>query len=126
MDAQTLAELLVERLRPYVPRSIHLEAASGMVLAEGKDYNKVATGLEEVVRSETGDRKYLAFAALSVLADVQEVVHQEFGTPWPAESGQELPTPQARATEDRLKLWYGEEAHPDLELEPIPVSSSVQ
>jgi hypothetical protein len=65
------------------------------------------------------------WGAVGVLDLVQHEIAEETMEPWPARSGRQyrgFPNPHARLDGDDLRMWFGEDAHPVLMLDPVDLA----
>lgn len=85
-----------------------------------------STGMAELVESsENLDHLpgNLETAARAILANVQDWVASRSAQPWPGERSQ--PNPDARMTGQQLRLWYGDQNDPVLELPPVELTGTL-
>jgi hypothetical protein len=123
-DADLLAEALVQRLRPHLPPDFTLVDEIGGVSAGVEGTNLwIHQAVESILNQQGDPSKFLKSAALAVLNDVQDLVTEHQGNPWPRrERGPEpIPYPGVAIRGEVLYLWYGNEEQPSLELDPIPL-----
>lgn len=66
--------------------------------------------------------------AVQSLHQIQHEIAEETTEPWPAGSGAEyrgFPEPDGEIVGDRLNLWFGDQAHPVLALQPIDLADLI-
>jgi hypothetical protein len=118
-DAPTLAHALATRLVAVVPAGISVVADGPSVVVASAGAG-VSVDLRSLVEQEGDEDTNAELGARAVLDTVQDFVAEEFARPWP-EGGAPLPTPTAAVEGGLLRLWYGDERRPALELPPIPL-----
>jgi hypothetical protein len=78
--------------------------------------------IEPIVDQAGDPRGNIEAAALMVLNDVQDLLTEGAGTPWPPVAGAEghvLPYPHAEVVQGELQLFFGAPENPALVLRPI-------
>jgi hypothetical protein len=114
---QRFRELLVQRLVEVAPRGITVTGSAGAI--EIRDSAHITEIDVDDLLSQPGDvREHMAATALAVLNRLQDVVSENQKNPWPAARGR-LPLPNAKWSPQGLRLWYGSESEPALELLPL-------
>lgn len=121
--AETLAQGLVERLRPDVPQHITLAAEVGGVTIA----NPAVTGawchisVDAIVEQDGDPRELVEAAAYSVLSSVQDFVAEDLTDSWPG-GGTVLPERTVSWVGDELHAGYGHGHRSSLQLAPLRLS----
>lgn len=118
-DAPTLAHALATRLVAVVPAGISVVADGPSVVVTSRGLG-VSVDLLSLVEQEGDKDENAQLGARAVLDAVQDFVAEDLARPWP-EGGTPLPTPATAVRGGMLRLWYGDERDPALELPPIPL-----
>lgn len=121
--ALSLAEALVNRLRPHAPDGIVVDVEAGGVAIFKPDkpdaWSVVTTGdILDDPEDDRSVREKLEVAAYSVLNEFQDFIAEELAEPWPA-TGPEMPQPNVEVGTDEIRMWFGSSEAPVLELEPV-------
>lgn len=123
--ARRLAAALVSRLAKLVPQGISILMDDARIaLARGNEI--LAKADLEPILDQAGDVRDLVVMALTnALSTIQDFVAEELTIPWPAagsgRSAPTLPLPDVSMDSMNIRLWFGDEASPVLELQPIPL-----
>lgn len=120
MTPELFARELAAALAASLPEGFTASADGALVTIEPPDGTGVTTALD-IEPDEIGDVDVYADAAESVLSLAQDVVCESLDATWPSAGGAavDLPIPGARVDGDMLRLWYGDEDAPVLELPPV-------
>lgn len=118
-DAPTLAHALATRLVAVVPRGISV-VADGSSVDIASSGSGLSVDLGWLVEQEGDEEENVELGARVVLDAVQDFVSEELARPWP-EGGTPLPLPAVAVEGGVLRLWYGDQREPALELPPIPL-----
>jgi hypothetical protein len=121
--AVRLAQALAQRLDAVVPRPISVAAQQDWVVVRWP--HRGGAAWDRAGRGAAGERwAHLGVAVWSVLNGVQAFVVQDRQQSWPAPAVDQpagaVPVAGVAVEADRIRLWYGEAAHPALGLPPIP------
>jgi hypothetical protein len=118
------ARELAAALAASLPDGVTASAEGALITIEPPDGAGVTTVLD-IEPDEIGDAEVYADAAEGVLSLAQDVVCEALDATWPAAGGAsvDLPIPGARVDGDTLRLWYGDEDAPVLELRPVTIAS---
>lgn len=124
MTPALFARELAAALAASLPDGFTASADGALVTIEPPDGVGVTTALD-IEPDDIGDADVYADAAEGVLSLAQDVVCEALDATWPAAGGAsvDLPIPGARVDGDTLRLWYGDEAAPVLELRPVTIAS---
>lgn len=120
-----LATALVSRLAKIVPQAVSILADDAQIaLVRGNEI--LAKADLEAMLDQSGDARDLVVTALtSALSTIQDFVAEELTVPWPAagsgRSAPTLPLPDVSMDSMQVRLWFGDEGFPVLELQPIPL-----
>jgi hypothetical protein len=118
---------LVERLATLLPEPLVLQAKGSLVHASCPNGLRTEMDLGLIVNQPGALGEHLIGAAHSVLSSVQDFVVLNIRSPWPvakgagSTGGTYLPLPGASIEENELRLWYGEQPHPVIDLTPLPL-----
>jgi hypothetical protein len=118
-DTSTLARELVSRLAAIVPPGISV-VTDGASIDVASARSRVSVDFRSIVEQAGEEDANAELGARAVLDAVQDFVAEELTRPWP-EGAASLPLPAAAVERGSLRLWYGDELHPALELPPIPL-----
>jgi hypothetical protein len=118
-DAPTLAHALATRLVAVVPAGISVVADGPSVVVASSGLG-VSVDLRSLIEQEGDEDENAELGARAVLDAVQDFVAEDLARPWPY-GGTPLPIPATAVKGGVLRLWYGDEREPALELPPIPL-----
>lgn len=124
MTPALFARELAAALAAGLPEGFTASAEGALVTIEPPDGAGVTTALD-IEADEIGDAEVYADAAEGVLSLAQDVVCEALDATWPSAGGGavDLPIPGARVVGDMLRLWYGDEDAPVLELRAVTIAS---
>jgi hypothetical protein len=117
IDAPTLAHALATRLVAVVPAGFSV-VADGPEVAVASGAWSVSIDVKALVEQEGDPNENVQSGAWAVLSTVQDFITEELRQPWP-DGVVPLPIPATAVEGARLRLWYGDEREPVLELPPI-------
>jgi hypothetical protein len=119
-DAPTLAHALATRLVAVVPAGISV-VADGSAVDVASNAVSLSVDLRSLLEQEGNEDENAELGARAVLDAVQDFVAEQLARPWP-EGGTPLPIAAAAVEGSLLRLWYGDERNPALELPPIALN----
>lgn len=124
MTTALFARELAAALAAGLPDGFTASAEGALVTIEPPDGAGVTTALD-IDPDELGDPDVYADAAEGVLSLAQDVVCEALDATWPSagRASVDLPIPGARVDGETLRLWYGDEDAPVLELRPVTIAS---
>ncbi len=124
VDIDAFVALLADRLAAVAPDRASVSVRDRMILAAGWGSDvALAVGAGESLEER------LVGAARNMLGTASDAFSQVTTDPWPARPGQfpsGFPPFDAKIADGELRLWYGEERAPILELSPIKLDELLQ
>lgn len=120
MTPALFARELAAALAASLPEGFTASAEGALVTIEPPDGAGVTSALD-IESDEIGDADVYLDAAESMLSLAQDVVCESLDATWPSSGGVsvDLPIPGARIDGDMLRMWYGDEDAPVLELPAV-------
>lgn len=117
MTPAKFARELAAALAASLPEGFTASADGDAITVETPSGEGVTTALD-LDADDEGDPDVYADAAESVLSLAQDVVSDALDATWPGAAGaaDDLPIPGARVDGEVVRLWYGDEAAPVLDV----------
>ena len=124
MTPDLFARELAAALAASLPEGFTASAEGELVTIEPPEGGGVTTALD-IDADDIGDFDVYADAAEGVLSLAQDVVCEALDATWPSagRASVDRPIPGARVDGDTLRLWYGDEDAPVLELRAVTIAS---
>jgi hypothetical protein len=120
--ADRLAIALAQRLSPFVPDNLTIQAHSGTVEVYQGPNLVSGTSISALLDQGQDAHQEVTIAARATLANVQDAVVRVLRQKWPLPTrDEEIPLPGCKLIAGSLHLWYGNGENPSLALQPIPV-----
>lgn len=120
IDADALAQIVCDRFNDVLPAATDLRPTRmGIAFFHDGEFHQEVAFAEMLTDAEDADVERVLWNLLDAVQDFMiEVVGPNT---WPGAHGG-APR-EVRADAEEIVLWYGDEAAPDLRLEPIPLSA---
>jgi hypothetical protein len=112
-----LASALAQRIDSVLPDGFDSLAAGGRVEVFRDGLPIGSSAAPEIVDSAPDSPAQIETATRAALSSVQDLVSETLTEPWP----EGLPAAGARVVGSELRLWFGDEAAPVVELVAISV-----
>jgi hypothetical protein len=118
-----LAEALADRIGEVVPDGVDVSSLQTAVSVRFRAAEETID-IESIIDQAGDAESNIEAAALMVLNDVQDLITEATGTPWPHVAGARLvlPYPHAEVASGDLQLCFGEPEDPALALRPIELA----
>lgn len=116
-SSHSLASALAQRIDSALPDGFDSLAVGGIVQVFHDGLPIGSSAAPEIIDSAPDSHAQIETATRAALSAVQDLVSETLTEPWPAG----LPAAGARIVGSELRLWFGDEAAPVVELAAISI-----